>query len=133
MTEGNSEFDFQKALKGIQEGKPFTGKGGILTTLIKNLAEAALEGELVSHLGQKISANRRNGKTIKFLDGKFELETPRDRDGTFFLQIVKKHQTTLSDEIERKIIPLYGLGMSYNRTFQSTPPHGGRPLNCGQR
>ncbi|MDD9305127.1 MAG: IS256 family transposase [Desulfobacter sp.] len=117
MTEDNTEFDFQKALKGIQEGKPFTGKGGVLTSLIKNLAEAALEGELESHLGQEISANRRNGKsrkTIKSLDGKFELETPRDRAGTFSPQIVKKHQTTLSDEIERKIIALYGLGMSYN-------------------
>ncbi|MDD9300870.1 MAG: transposase [Desulfobacter sp.] len=117
MTEENTEFDFQKALKGIQEGKPFTGKGGVLTSLIKNLAEAALEGELESHLGQEVSANRRNGKskkTIKSLDGKFELETPRDRAGTFSPQIVKKHQTTLSDEIERKIIALYGLGMSYN-------------------
>ncbi|MDD9301933.1 MAG: transposase [Desulfobacter sp.] len=69
------------------------------------------------HLGQEVSANRRNGKskkTIKSLDGKFELKTPRDRAGTFSPQIVKKHQTTLSDEIERKIIALYGLGMSYN-------------------
>ncbi|MDD9305296.1 MAG: IS256 family transposase, partial [Desulfobacter sp.] len=41
-------------------------------------------------------------------------ETPSDRAGTFSPQIVKKHQTTLSDEIERKIIALYGLGMSYN-------------------
>jgi len=117
MTEENAEFDFQKALKGIQEGKPFTGKDGVLTSLIKNLAEAALEGELDSYLGQEISANRRNGKTkktIKSLDGNFELETPRDRNGTFSPQIVKKHQTTLSDEIERKIIALYGLGMSYN-------------------
>lgn len=117
MTQENTEFDFQKALKGIQEGKPFTGKDGVLTSLIKNLAEAALEGELDSHLAQEISANRRNGKskkTIKSFDGNFELETPRDRNGTFSPQVVKKHQTTLSDEIEQKIIALYGLGMSYN-------------------
>ncbi len=117
MTEENTEFDFQKALKGIQEGKPFTGKDGVLTSLIKDLAEAALEGELDSHLGKEISANRRNGKskkTIKSLNGNFELETPRDRDGTFAPQMVKKHQTTLSDEIEQKISALYGLGMSYN-------------------
>ncbi|EDX9487178.1 hypothetical protein GQP67_004573, partial [Salmonella enterica] len=36
--------------------------------------------------------------------GSFELSTPRDRNGTFEPQLVKKHQTTLSDEIERKII-----------------------------
>ena len=117
MTEDNPEFDFQKALKGIQKGKPFTGKDGVLTSLIKDLAEAALEAELDSHLGQEVSANRRNGKskkTIKSLNGNFELETPRDRDGSFSPKIVKKHQTTLSDEIEQKIIALYGLGMSYN-------------------
>ena len=53
-------------------------------------------------------------KTIKGTsDGTFELETPRDRNGTFEPQIVKKHQTTISDEIEEKIISMYGLGMSY--------------------
>lgn len=117
MTDDNTEFDFQKALKGIQEGKPFTGKAGVLTSLIKNLTEAALEAEIDTHLGQEIAANRRNGKskkTIKSFNGNFELEIPRDRGGTFSPTIVKKHQTTMSDEIEQKIIALYGLGMSYN-------------------
>ena len=39
--------------------------------------------------------------------------TPRDRNSTFVLQLVEKHQTTLSDEIERKIIRLFALEMSY--------------------
>ena len=115
MQEDN-EFDFQQALKDIQAGKPLLGKEGFLTPLIKTLTEAALEAELGSHLGQEIAANRRNGKgakTIKSLNGNFELRTPRDRDGTFSPQLVKKHQTTLNDEIEKKIIALYGLGMSY--------------------
>ncbi len=47
------------------------------------------------------------------MNGSFELKTPRDRDGTFSPQLVKKHQTTISTEIEDKIISLYGLGMSY--------------------
>ncbi len=116
MNEEENNFDFQAALKAIQEGQPLLGKEGILTSLIKNLTEAALEGELDSHLGQEIARNRRNGKskkTIKSLDGNFELKTPRDRAGSFSPQLVKKHQTTLNDEIERKIIALYGLGMSY--------------------
>lgn len=116
MTQENHNFDFSAALKAIQEGKPLLGREGILTPLIKNLTEAALEGELDSHLGQEITANRRNGKsqkTIKSLNGNFELRTPRDRDGTFVPQLVKKHQTSLNDEIEQKIIALYGLGMSY--------------------
>jgi transposase-like protein len=116
MNQEDHEFDFSTALKAIQEGKPLLGREGILTPLIKNLTEAALEGELDSHLGREITANRRNGKsrkTIKSLNGNFELRTPRDRDGTFSPQLVKKHQTTLNDEIEQKIIALYGLGMSY--------------------
>jgi transposase-like protein len=114
--EEDKGFDFQQALKEIQAGKPLLGKEGFLTPLIKKLTEAALEAELDSHLGREISANRRNGKgtkTIKSLNGNFELRTPRDRDGTFSPQLVKKHQTTLNDEIEQKIIALYGLGMSY--------------------
>jgi transposase-like protein len=116
MNQEDHEFDFSTALKDIQAGKPLLGREGILTPLIKNLTEAALEGELDSHLGREITANRRNGKsrkTIKSLNGNFELRTPRDRDGTFSPQLVKKHQTTLNDEIEQKIIALYGLGMSY--------------------
>ena len=116
MDEEESKFDFASALKAIREGKPLTGESGILTPLIKALTEAALEGELDSHLGREISANRRNGKsqkTIKSLDGNFELRTPRDRDGTFTPQLVKKHQTSLNDEIERKIIAMYGVGLSY--------------------
>ena len=100
MNEENNEFDFQKALKAIQSAKPLMGKEGVLTPLIKDLTEAALEGELDSHLGQEIGNNRRNGKsrkTIKSLNGNFELRTPRDRDGTFSQQLVKKHQTTLND------------------------------------
>ena len=116
MPQEDNEFDFAAALKAIQAGKPLLGQEGILTPLIKNLTEAALEAELDSHLGQEISANRRNGKsqkTIKSLNGNFELRTPRDRDGTFAPQLVKKHQTSLNDEIEQKIIAMYGVGLSY--------------------
>ena len=116
MDKEENKFDFISAVTAIREGKPLTGESGILTPLIKALTEAALEGELDSHLGREISANRRNGKsqkTIKSLDGKFELRTPRDREGTFTPQLVKKHQTSLNDEIERKIIAMYGVGLSY--------------------
>lgn len=42
-------------------------------------------------------------------DGYFELLTPRDRAGSFEPQIVKKHQTHLTDELECKIIALFAL------------------------
>lgn len=113
-------FDFNEVLKEYRSGKRLTGKGGLLSPLIKQLTEAALEAEIESHITADVfsgNKNRRNGvnkKTIKGTSGgSFELETPRDRSGTFEPQIVKKHQTTLSDEIEEKILSMYGLGMSY--------------------
>lgn len=116
MNTENQEFDFQQALKDLQAGKPLFGQEGFLTPLVKQLTEAALEGELESHLSKEVIENRRNGKskkTMKSMGGSFELETPRDRAGTFSPKLVKKHQTTITDEIEQKIIGLYGLGMSY--------------------
>jgi transposase-like protein len=112
----SEEFDFDKALKALQSGKAITGKDGVLTPLIKKLTEAALDGELDSHLAEEVVPNRKNGKTsktVKSTAGPFELDTPRDRAGTFEPQLVKKHQTSVSDEIEAKILSMYGLGMSY--------------------
>ena len=109
-------FDMEAALQSLREGKDLTGKDGILTPLIKQLAEAALQAELDHHLASEESPNRRNGaarKTMKTLAGKFELQTPRDRAGTFEPQLIKKHQTHLTDELERKIIALFALGTSY--------------------
>lgn len=110
-------FDFETALKQLQSGQALTGENGILTPLIKQLTEAALEAEIENYIAENPrQTNRRNGytrKTIKSTSGSFELETPRDRMGEFEPQLVKKNQTKLSDEIENKIISLYALGMSY--------------------
>ncbi len=110
-------FNFDKSLKALQDGQALTGKDGILTPLIKQLTEAALATEQEdSHLAQDITSNRKNGsskKTLKIPSGAFELATPHNRNGTFEPQRVKKHQTALSDEIERKIIRMFALGMSY--------------------
>lgn len=113
------KFDFDKAVKELLAGKKISGKDGVLAPLVKQLVEAALEAELESHIADEIlkgKKNRRNGynrKKIKSSDGEFELATPRDREGSFEPQIVKKHQTTISDEIEEKILSMYALGMSY--------------------
>ena len=112
----SDKFDFDEALKALQSGKAITGKDGILTPLIKQLTEAALEAELDSHLADDVVPNRKNGKTrktVKSTAGPFELDTPRDRAGTFEPQLIKKHQTSVSNEIEAKILSMYGLGMSY--------------------
>ena len=109
-------FDMDAALQALREGKDLTGKDGILTPLIKQLTEAAMQGELEAHLASEDTANRKNGssrKTMKGPTGSFELDVPRDRTGSFEPQIVKKHQTHLTDELERKIIALFALGNSY--------------------
>ncbi len=110
-------FDFDKALKAVQSGQAITGKGGVLAPLLKQLTEAALEAELESHIADDVVPNRKNGKsrkTLKTSAGRIDLETPRDRAGTFEPQIIKKHQTSVSDEIETKILSMYGRGMSYS-------------------
>jgi putative transposase len=116
MTQPNIQFDLQEALEALKAGKPLNGKDGIMTPLIKQLTEAALRAEQEHHLSQETSPNRKNGvstKTIKTANGTFELDTPRDRAGTFEPQLIKKHQTHLTDDLERKIIALYAHGNSY--------------------
>ena len=110
-------FNLNEALEAIKAGAKIDGKDGILAPLIKQLTEAALEAELESHLSQEIK-NRKNGKsskTMKSSVGEFELEVPRDRNGTFEPQLVKKYQTHMSDQIEQKILALYALGNSYTQ------------------
>jgi transposase-like protein len=108
-------FDFNEALELVKQGHPIDGKDGVLAPLIKQLVEAALEAELESHLSQELR-NRKNGKTSKQMKssvGEFELNVPRDRNGTFEPRSVKKYQTHMSDAIEEKILSLYALGNSY--------------------
>ena len=113
------KFDFEKAVKELLAGKKIGGKDGVLAPLVKELVEAALEAEIESHIADEVlkgKRNRRNGynrKTVRSSSGEFELATPRDREGSFEPQIIKKHQTTISDEIEGKILSMYALGMSY--------------------
>lgn len=87
--------------------------------LKKITVEAALNAEMDEHLGyqkhsKSTSANSRNGKTskrIKTEDGEFELDTPRDREGSFEPQLVKKHQSRFTS-MDDKILWLYAQGMS---------------------
>jgi len=78
-----------------------------------------LEGELDNHLQESKSSsdpNRRNGKTKKNVrslqSGEFELESTRDRNGTFEPKIVAKRQLIITDELEENVITMYARGMS---------------------
>ena len=115
----NQQFDFNDAVQQLLSGKNINGKDGVLAPLVKQLVEAALDAELDSHITQDVfsgNKNRKNGKTsktIKSTSGTFSLDTPRDRAGSFEPQLVKKNQSTISNEIEERILSMYGLGLSY--------------------
>jgi putative transposase len=112
----------RSAIEKIYQGKPLTGKNGIFSDMIKEILETALSEELNQHLKQEKQEfsndfnNRKNGfnsKTLKTRESAFTLDSPRDRNGSFEPQIIKKGQTVLTQELDDKIIALYGLGMGY--------------------
>lgn len=87
--------------------------------LKKLTVETVLNAELTEHLGHErnqpsAKGNARNGYSKKHVltgDGEFELSTPRDRDGTFEPQLVKKHQTRITS-MDSQILSLYAKGMT---------------------
>ncbi|HBM2944837.1 IS256 family transposase [Klebsiella michiganensis] len=87
--------------------------------LTKLTVETALNAELTDHLGHeknapKTGSNTRNGyssKTVLCDDGEIELNTPRDRENTFEPQLIKKHQTRIT-QMDSQILSLYAKGMT---------------------
>ena len=112
------EIDVAEFATQLKAGKGIGGKDGALTPLIKQLTEMALQAELETHLSKDLEINRKNGttsKTMKSASGTFNLDTPRDRNGSFEPELVKKNQTYMSDELESKMLSLFALGNSYSQ------------------
>ena len=96
--------------------------------LKKMTVEAALGAELDDHLGYdkhdvagRGSGNSRNGtmpKTLKGDHGEVEIETPRDRNGSFEPQLIKKGQTRLT-QMDDQIIALYAKGMTTRQIVEA--------------
>lgn len=116
MNKEDLEAFAREAAKTLKTEKDLNDFRAMLT---KVTVEAALNADLDDHLGytkheQSPSDNSRNGvtrKTLRTEDGQFELDTPRDRQGDFEPQLVKKHQTRFTS-IDDKILFLYAQGMS---------------------
>jgi putative transposase len=108
-------------LKEYKNPEDLIGKDGILKQLTKRLVEKAMESELTHHLGYdknspagKNTGNSRNGKSSKTIKGDFgeiPIAVPRDRNGEFNPQIIKKNQTRF-DGFDDKIISMYARGMT---------------------
>jgi len=108
-------------LVGYKKPEDIIGENGLLKQLTKALLERALSAELTEHVGYEKhdpagnnSGNSRNGTSRKSLKGDFgeiELETPRDRNGSFEPRIVAKGQTRFTG-FDDKIISMYSRGMT---------------------
>jgi transposase-like protein len=103
-------------------GLQLTGEGGLLQQLTKRVLESALEGEITGHLGYEKhdaagdrSGNSRNGarsKTVLTEVGPVEIEVPRDRDGSFEPQLVKKRQRRLTG-VDEMVLSLSARGLTH--------------------
>jgi putative transposase len=115
-----AEF-LDQLIGGRKTPEEFFGDGGLFKQIQKALIERALNAEMTHHLGYEpheeaadITEDRRNGhtpKTVQTESGPVALQIPRDRDGDFAPQLVKKGQRRL-DGFDEKVISLYAHGMS---------------------
>jgi putative transposase len=119
MTISNALLD--ELLKGCDRPEDLLGDAGLMKELKIKLMERMLGAELTAHLGYEEGKdappdqpNRRNGtgsKRLKGQDGEVPISVPRDRDGSFEPELVKKGQTRI-DGMDDKIIGLYAHGLT---------------------
>jgi len=108
-------------LAGASTAAEIAGPDGVLAHLTRRLLNRALDAELTAHLGYEPgqapaggAGNSRNGrppKTVITDQGPVTIRSPRDRNGTFEPQIVKKRQTRWVG-FDEKLISLYARGMT---------------------
>lgn len=120
--------EVQRELATAKSMDDFFGKDGIFARLFASTLEQMLEAELSEHLGYepyeakgRNSGNNRNGKYTKKVrssEGETTIQVPRDRNGDFEPQLVKRY-TANTNELENKIIGMYAKGMTV-RDIQGT-------------
>jgi putative transposase len=116
-----SDEMIDELLDGASTEEEIAGPGGLLAELTKRLVERAMEVELTDHVGYEQhqespggTGNTRNGSTPKTLiteHGPVQIDGPRDRDGSFAPQIVRKRQRRFQG-FDDKILALYSHGLS---------------------
>ena len=106
-----------------EQGLALAGPDGLLKLFTKTVLETALKEEMTEHLGhpkhqadpERESSNVRNGFRSKTVlsdaAGEVGIAVPRDRDGTFTPQIVKKRQRRLGD-VDEIVLSLYAKGLT---------------------
>ncbi|MFI6779442.1 IS256 family transposase [Nocardia sp. NPDC050412] len=106
-----------------EQGLSLTGPNGLLKQFTKTVLETALNEEMTEHLGfdkgqaptERETANVRNGTRAKTVlteaTGQVQIEVPRDREGSFTPQIVKKRQRRLTG-VDEIVLSLYAKGLT---------------------
>ena len=127
MRRNMSEEEKQKRIKVREflKQNPISSPDDLNTffkDMMKVMIEEFYQGELEEELGytkydyrNKDSNNSRNGyssKKLKSSAGEIEVNVPRDRNGEYEPQVVKKHQNTIGQDLEAKIISMYAKGMT---------------------
>src|SRR5499425_1242637 len=123
MTRNTAKQDvlLDELLKEYTDPKDILGEHGLLRQLTTRLVERVLEAELTAHLGYEPharngsgTAHYRNGrgkKTVQTETAQFDIEVPRDRDGSFEPQLIKKRQRRL-EGFDDQVLALYARGLS---------------------
>lgn len=111
-----------RELLGKLEVKDMNDVQDLFKEMVSSILEGSLDAELESELGyekhdaeKREGTNYRNGhskKNMKTSFGEMELAIPRDREGEFEPQLIKKYETVLRGDIEEKIISMYAKGMT---------------------
>lgn len=102
--------------------KDGTDVNSIMRDMMSIILEGTLDAEMDEELGyskydykNKGTKNSRNGyssKTKHTSYGDMGINIPRDRNGEFEPQVIKKYQNTVTQDMEEKIISMYAKGMS---------------------
>ena len=115
-----------------EQGLSLTGPDGLLKQFTKTVLEAALNEEMTEHLGHdknqappdRESTNIRNGTRPKTVltdaSGHVPIEVPRNREGTFEPQIVKKRQRRLNG-VDEIVLSLYAKGLTTGEIPLTSP------------
>jgi len=116
-----STSEIQEKLAHVKSLEDMTGPNGPIQMMMRKMIEQITEKERDHHLGyaandreNKSTSNSRNGysqKTIKGSLGEMPVDIPRDRKGDFYPSLLNKYKQ-LDPHIEKKILNLYGKGMS---------------------
>ncbi|WP_206458420.1 transposase, partial [Anaerovorax sp. IOR16] len=101
-----------------------TDVNSVMRDMMSVLLEGSLEGELEDELGyskydyrNKETDNSRNGYSSKIMHtnyGDMNVAIPRDRNGEYEPQLIKKYQNTVTQDMEERILSMYAKGMTTN-------------------